>query len=147
MALTRPAARRLQAPALPAGAVFRRSDPPPWLFALVPAVVTLVLGLWGLTRRGSMWWDEAATYDMARRDLPELLDALATVDAVHGLYYLLMHGVFAVFGDSLYALRLPSLLAMSAAAGRPGPGRRAPWRRRWPRLPCSAPGSRRRWPG
>lgn len=118
MALTRPAApaRRLQAPALPAGGVFRRSDPPPGLFALVPAVFTLVLGLWGLTRRGSMWWDEAATYDMARRGLPELLDALATVDAVHGLYYLLMHGVFAVFGDSLYALRLPSLLAMSAAA-------------------------------
>ncbi|WP_326799001.1 glycosyltransferase family 39 protein [Streptomyces sp. NBC_01808] len=63
-----------------------------------------------------MWRDEAATYDMARRSLPELLDTLATVDAVHGLYYLLMHGVFAVFGDSLYALRLPSLLAMSAAA-------------------------------
>ncbi|MFF0728469.1 glycosyltransferase family 39 protein [Streptomyces sp. NPDC004134] len=88
---------------------------PPRAFALIPALVALVLGLWGLERGGSMWRDEAATYDMARRTLPELLHTLGSVDAVHGLYYLLMHAVFALFGDSLYALRLPSLLAMSAA--------------------------------
>ncbi|AUH39980.1 glycosyltransferase family 39 protein [Streptomyces sp. CMB-StM0423] len=113
MALTRPT------PALLRPEI---ADPPvpsarrPWAFALIPAVVTLVLGLWGLTRRGAMWRDEAVTYDMAQRDISGLLDTLAGVDAVHGLYYLLLHGVFGVFGDSLVALRLPSLLAMSAAA-------------------------------
>jgi mannosyltransferase len=63
-----------------------------------------------------MWRDEAVTYEVARRTLPELLGTLGSADAVHGLYYLLMHAVFGVFGDSLPALRLPSLLAMSAAA-------------------------------
>nr|WP_168514603.1 glycosyltransferase family 39 protein [Streptomyces sp. S1D4-11]QIZ00212.1 hypothetical protein HEP87_48290 [Streptomyces sp. S1D4-11] len=35
---------------------------------------------------------------------------------VHGLYYLFMHGVFAVFGDSLLAQRLLSVPAMAGAA-------------------------------
>ncbi|MEU9098699.1 glycosyltransferase family 39 protein [Streptomyces sp. NPDC048361] len=38
------------------------------------------------------------------------------VDSVHGLYYLLMHGVFGLFGDSLVVLRLPSVVAMAGAA-------------------------------
>ncbi|WP_063753297.1 glycosyltransferase family 39 protein [Streptomyces sp. NRRL S-87] len=41
---------------------------------------------------------------------------LGEVDLVHGLYYALVHGVFAVAGDSLTALRLPSVLAMTVAA-------------------------------
>ncbi|MGH4033996.1 glycosyltransferase family 39 protein [Actinomycetota bacterium Odt1-20B] len=56
------------------------------------------------------------TYDMGQRSLPDLLHTLQHVDAVHGLYYVFMHGVFAVFGDSLVVLRLPSALAMAAAA-------------------------------
>ncbi|MFJ8790360.1 glycosyltransferase family 39 protein [Streptomyces sp. NPDC102462] len=59
------------------------------------------------------------TYDMARRGLPGLWQTLHAADAVHGLYYLLMHGLFGLFGgaDPLLVLRLPSVLATAAAAG------------------------------
>ncbi|MFD9905485.1 hypothetical protein [Streptomyces sp. NPDC059063] len=68
-----------------------------------------------------MWRDEAVTYDMAHRDLSGLWRTLGTADAVHGLYYLVMHGLFAVcslFGsvDPLLVLRLPSVVAMAVAA-------------------------------
>ncbi|MFK4069387.1 glycosyltransferase family 39 protein [Streptomyces sp. NPDC029674] len=80
------------------------------------AVLTLLLGLWGITREDSMWRDEAATWEAAHRTVPELGHLVQQADVVHGLYYLFMHGVFAVFGDSLLALRLPSVLAMAGAA-------------------------------
>ncbi|MEU6665004.1 glycosyltransferase family 39 protein [Streptomyces sp. NPDC046727] len=59
------------------------------------------------------------TCDMARRSLPELGRTLEHADAVHGLYYLLMHGLFRVFGaaDPLLVLRLPSVLATAVTAG------------------------------
>lgn len=83
---------------------------------LIPVALTLVLGLWGLRRQGTMWRDEAVTYDMARRGPAALLHVLDDYDVVHGLYYLLMQGAFAVCGDGLVPLRLPSVLAMAAAA-------------------------------
>ncbi|MCQ8192165.1 glycosyltransferase family 39 protein [Streptomyces rugosispiralis] len=73
----------------------------------------LGLGLWGLDR-GTMWRDESATYQMARRTVPQIRDALGTVDAVHGLYYLLMHPILAL-RPSEVTLRLPSVLAAVAA--------------------------------
>ncbi|WP_328312038.1 glycosyltransferase family 39 protein [Streptomyces sp. NBC_00442] len=76
----------------------------------------LVVGLWGITRQDTMWRDEAATWQASRRSLPDLWHLLHHADVVHGLYYFLMHGVFALFGDSLLALRLPSVLAMAGAA-------------------------------
>ncbi|RLV10530.1 hypothetical protein CTZ27_02590 [Streptomyces griseocarneus] len=63
-----------------------------------------------------MWRDEAATWQVAHRSLGEIRHLLDEVDLVHGLYYALMHGLFAVFGDSLATLRLPSVLAMAVAA-------------------------------
>ncbi|MGW0731473.1 glycosyltransferase family 39 protein [Streptomyces sp. NPDC002851] len=75
-----------------------------------------MLGLWGIRRQGSVWRDEVVTYDMANRTLPELLGTLEHFDAVHGLYYLFMHGLFAVFGGDLTTLRLPSVFAMAASA-------------------------------
>ncbi|MGW3323781.1 glycosyltransferase family 39 protein [Streptomyces virginiae] len=83
---------------------------------LVPLVWTLGLGLWGLSRQDSVWRDEAATWQVAGRSADEIWAMLANVDAVHGLYYLLMHGLFEVFGASTTTLRLPSVLAVSAAA-------------------------------
>ncbi|MFE9779051.1 glycosyltransferase family 39 protein [Streptomyces sp. NPDC005775] len=83
--------------------------------AVGPAALTLLLGLWGITRGNSMWRDEAATWQVAHRSVPEIRHLLETADVVHGLYYLFMHGVFAVFGDSLLSLRLPSVLAMAGA--------------------------------
>ncbi|MEV0992142.1 glycosyltransferase family 39 protein [Streptomyces sp. NPDC049949] len=81
-----------------------------------PVLWTLGLGLWGLSRQDSVWRDEAATWQVAGRSTGEIVDMLGNVDAVHGLYYLLMHGLFELFGASTTTLRLPSVLAVAAAA-------------------------------
>ncbi|MGZ2360676.1 hypothetical protein LRE75_29020 [Streptomyces sp. 372A] len=90
-----------------------RRLPPLWL---IPALWTLGLGLWGLSRQDSLWRDEAATWQVALRSAAEIRLMLGHVDAVHGLYYLLMHGLFDWFGPTTTTLRLPSVLAMAVAA-------------------------------
>lgn len=83
----------------------------------LPFLWTLAFGLWGLSREHSVWRDEAATWQVAAgRSTGEIWDLLGNVDAVHGLYYLLMHGLFEVFGASTTTLRLPSVLAVAVAA-------------------------------
>ena len=82
---------------------------------LVPALVTLVIGAWSLGT-ASYWRDETATLDAEARSVPALLRMLADVDAVHGAYYLLMWPIVHTFGTAEIVLRLPSLLAMTAAA-------------------------------
>ncbi|MEU6539316.1 glycosyltransferase family 39 protein [Streptomyces sp. NPDC047000] len=81
----------------------------------VPAAVMLVLGLWGLDR-GGIWRDEAVTFQVARRSVPQIWRLLHSVDAVHGLYYLLMHAVLAVRAGEV-PLRLPSVCAAAVTAG------------------------------
>ncbi|MCF3129776.1 glycosyltransferase family 39 protein [Streptomyces olivochromogenes] len=81
----------------------------------VPAAVLFVLGLWGLDR-GGMWRDEAVTFQVARRTVPEIWRLLHGVDAVHGLYYLLMH-VLLVPHPGEVLLRLPSVCAAAVTAG------------------------------
>ncbi|WP_055525737.1 glycosyltransferase family 39 protein [Streptomyces graminilatus] len=83
---------------------------------LVPMLWTVTFGLWGLSRQGSVWRDEAATWQVAERSTPEIWRMLDNVDVVHGCYYLLMHGLFEWFGPSTTTLRLPSVLAMAVAA-------------------------------
>ncbi|WP_232110111.1 glycosyltransferase family 39 protein [Streptomyces buecherae] len=108
--------------ARPAGAFARRlrtrlpRRARPYALVLLPAVLTLATGLWGLEREHSMWRDESTTYQVAHRDLGAMLRTLGTVDVVHGLYYLLMYAVFACWDGGLWALRLPSVLAMAGAA-------------------------------
>jgi len=103
----------------PRSRVARRLD------LLVPFVLALGSGLWGIRRQGSVWMDEAVTYDMAHRPLPALWATLGHADAVHGLYYLLMHGVFRLWEGGVVPLRLPSVVAMAcAAAGVAAIGRR-----------------------
>ncbi|MFF5568006.1 hypothetical protein ACFY7Z_26120 [Streptomyces sp. NPDC012623] len=84
---------------------------------LIPALWTVALGLWGLSRQGSVWRDEAATWQVAQRSTAEICRMLGNVDVVHGVYYLLMHGLFACFGPGTTVLRLPSVLATAVAAG------------------------------
>ncbi|MDH6547622.1 hypothetical protein M2162_001719 [Streptomyces sp. SAI-041] len=102
-------------PAAPSGTVPATGLP---RHALVPAALSLALGLWGVRRGGSMWRDEVVTSDMARRSLPDLWAALGNADAVHGLYYLFLHALFRLSegADPLLVLRLPSVLATAAAA-------------------------------
>ncbi|WP_267888593.1 glycosyltransferase family 39 protein [Streptomyces sp. MMG1121] len=80
----------------------------------MPALVMLAVGLWGLDR-GGMWRDEAVTFQVGRRTVPQIWRLLHDVDAVHGLYYLLMHAVLAVHPGEV-VLRLPSVCAAAATA-------------------------------
>ncbi|MFE5891585.1 hypothetical protein ACFQ6E_21905 [Streptomyces sp. NPDC056462] len=82
----------------------------------IPLLWTLALGLWGLSRQDSVWRDEAATWQVARRPVGDIWHMLGNVDSVHGLYYLLMHGLFEWFGAGTTTLRLPSVLATAVAA-------------------------------
>lgn len=84
----------------------------PWLIAVLAIVVSAA---WA--SRPSLWFDEGATISAAAsRTLPELWRLLGHIDAVHGLYYLLMHGWFALFPPTEFWSRLPSALAIGAAA-------------------------------
>ncbi|MFD5389281.1 glycosyltransferase family 39 protein [Streptomyces sp. NPDC127074] len=98
----------------PAPPVRRR--PGPAVVALAPAGLALALGLWGIRREHSMWRDESTTYQVAHRSVGEIGHLLGNADVAHGLYYLLMHAVFALWDGGLLALRLPSVLAMAATA-------------------------------
>ncbi|MGW2512556.1 glycosyltransferase family 39 protein [Streptomyces scopuliridis] len=90
-------------------------QPPRHALAWAPFLLALALGLWGIRREGTVWQDEAITYEVARRSFPEIWQTLANIDAVHGFYYLIMH-IFYMFGDGLLTLRLPSVMATAVAA-------------------------------
>ncbi|PRC47909.1 hypothetical protein C6A85_82530, partial [Mycobacterium sp. ITM-2017-0098] len=93
-------------------AVAVRTSAPARHLAVAPSLVGLlavVLGVAG-AERPSFWVDEAATISAATRPMPDLWALLHHVDAVHGLYYLLMHGWFAVAPVSEGWSRLPSSL-------------------------------------
>ncbi|WP_253189025.1 glycosyltransferase family 39 protein [Mycobacterium colombiense] len=65
--------------------------------------------------RPSFWYDEAATISAAySRSLAQMWHMLGNVDAVHGLYYLLMHAWFQVFPPTEFWSRTPSALAVGA---------------------------------
>lgn len=67
--------------------------------------------------RPSFWYDEAATISASySRSLSQLWQMLSHVDAVHGLYYLLMHGWFEVFPPTEFWSRAPSGLAVGGSA-------------------------------
>ncbi|MFI8101755.1 hypothetical protein [Streptomyces sp. NPDC086023] len=81
-----------------------------------PAAVALAVGAWGL-HRGTLWRDEAVTWQVARRTLPEIWHLAGSVDAVHALYYALVHALFALDPHpGEVVLRLPSLLGAAATA-------------------------------
>ncbi|WP_306205333.1 glycosyltransferase family 39 protein [Actinoplanes sp. RD1] len=85
------------------------------LYWLAPALLTALVTAYQATTP-QLWRDELATWSAARRSVPEILALGQHIDGVTVPYYLLMHGTIALFGDSALALRLPSLIAMTAAA-------------------------------
>src|SRR5437660_3373693 len=79
---------------------------------MVAAAVSL-----GAAGRPSFWYDEAATISAAySRSLAQLWRMLGNVDAVHGLYYVFMHGWFQIFPPTEFWSRAPSGLAVGGAA-------------------------------
>jgi mannosyltransferase len=116
----------IQAPAelaAPRGPAARRARVarrllPDWTLIAGPAV-TLGVTLWGIGAR-SYWGDETDTVSAVSRSVPQLLRMLGHIDAVHGLYYLLLWPVARVAGTGEFALRFPSAVAMAAAAAGAG---------------------------
>jgi mannosyltransferase len=86
--------------------------------AVVSAIAELIIGGWHIGGP-SLWRDEGYTLEVSQRPAAAILAMLAHQDAVHGLYYLLMH-VLLAGRTSAVALRLPSLLATSLAAALTG---------------------------
>ncbi len=84
----------------------------PALVAVFAAIVSAVGAA-----RPSLWFDEAATISASTgRSLTELWRLLENIDAVHGLYYLVMHGWFTIFPATEFWSRLSSGLAVGGAA-------------------------------
>lgn len=75
----------------------------------------LAISVAGIATPG-VWYDEAATISSTTRSWPQLWAMLDNVDAVHGLYYVMMHAIFDVVGYSPTALRMPSALAVGLTA-------------------------------
>jgi mannosyltransferase len=83
---------------------------------LVVGVFAAAISLAGAARP-SFWYDEAATISASySRSLGQLWQMLGNVDAVHGLYYLFMHGWFQIFPPTEFWSRAPSGLAVGGAA-------------------------------
>ena len=82
---------------------------------LIPPAVALAVMLWRIGVP-SYWRDEAATLAAARRPFGALIRMLGNVDAVHGAYYAIIWVVVRLGGTGELITRLPSALAMAAAA-------------------------------
>lgn len=83
---------------------------------LLVGVFAAAVSLYG-AGRPSFWYDEAATISASySRSLSQLWHMLGSVDAVHGLYYLLMHGWFQLFPPTEFCSRVPSGLAVGGTA-------------------------------
>jgi mannosyltransferase len=81
----------------------------------VPVMATAAVGLFEVGGP-QLWRDELASWSAASRSLPQLWAMVHNIDAVLGIYYLGLHLWMAVFGQSATAMRLPSVIAMAAAA-------------------------------
>ncbi|MGA5301982.1 glycosyltransferase family 39 protein [Nucisporomicrobium flavum] len=84
--------------------------------AALPALAMLIAGAIGLTRP-ALGWDEHATWSAAARTPGEILELARTMDGVIAPYYLFVHVWTGVFGDSVAAIRAPSLIAVVLGAG------------------------------
>jgi mannosyltransferase len=83
---------------------------------LIVGVLAAAVSLGGAARP-SFWYDEAATISASySRSLSQLWRMLSNVDAVQGLYYVLMHGWFEIFPPTEFWSRVPSGLAVGGAA-------------------------------
>ncbi|HEX6527033.1 MAG TPA: glycosyltransferase family 39 protein [Streptosporangiaceae bacterium] len=83
-----------------------------WLW---PALLTFLFGCYELTR-SELWRDELSSWSFATRPVSQLINIVHHTDATQLGYYLLLHFWIVVFGDSVVAMRLLSVLAMAGAA-------------------------------
>ena len=106
------------AQAVPPGGVFpwrdvgERAMRVVWLW---PALLTFLACCYEVTRP-VLWRDELSSWSFASRPVPELVSSVHHSDASALGYYLLLHYWMAVSGQSVLAMRVPSVLAMAGAA-------------------------------
>ncbi len=81
-----------------------------------PAAVALILSLLDITAR-SLGFDEGASVTIAAQHGSSLGSAIAHDGGNMSGYYLLLHGVIAVFANGVFAVRFPSALAAAVAVG------------------------------
>jgi mannosyltransferase len=110
ISLARKSVAEAPAPTEPAPNRTRRWDP------IAVAVLATAVSLAGAARP-SLWFDEAATISAsANRSLAQMFRMLGNIDAVHGCYYVIMQGWFALFPATEFWSRVPSGLAVGGAA-------------------------------
>ncbi|MFG2002423.1 glycosyltransferase family 39 protein [Spirillospora sp. NPDC048911] len=90
--------------------------PRSWLVPILPMVIAVLVTSWRLDGP-AFWRDETVTIGVAERSPAEIVRLMGHIDAVHGLYYLLMHPVVTLFGPGEIAMRAPSVMAAAVAAG------------------------------
>ncbi|HYG97437.1 MAG TPA: hypothetical protein VD741_10070 [Solirubrobacterales bacterium] len=86
------------------------------LAALAAGVVATALGLVG-AGRPTIWYDEAVTLSLLHRPFGDTWTVLREVDAVHGLYYVVLRVWCWFTGDSIEAIRAFSALGVGVTAG------------------------------
>ncbi|GAA2507103.1 glycosyltransferase family 39 protein [Winogradskya humida] len=87
----------------------------PLLCWLLPTVLTGFAVSYQASRP-ELWRDELATWSAARRPVSEIVALGQHIDAASVPYYVVVHFSMGLLGDSPLALRLPSLVAMTATA-------------------------------
>lgn len=87
-----------------------------WLLPSIAMTIVAALRL----PTPALWADELASWGVTTMEWGDVLPLLQRIDAAIGPYYVLLFGWAKLFGTSEVALRLPSLLAMAAAAGMVG---------------------------
>jgi mannosyltransferase len=94
-------------------------DAGPLWMRILPPVAMFAMGLWRITGP-SYWRDEAATMTAVQRPFPEILRMMGNIDAVHGVYYMIIWAVVWLGGAGELVTRLPSAVAMACAAAAVG---------------------------
>jgi len=79
------------------------------------ALLMLTVGCYQLTRP-ELWRDELSSWSFATRPVPQLVEIVKSSNASQLAYYLLLHFWIMAFGDSVLAMRMLSVLAMTGAA-------------------------------
>ena len=85
------------------------------LAALLAGLFATGLGLIG-AGRPTIWYDEAVTLNLLHRPFGDTWPVLREVDAVHGIYYVVLRGWTWLTGDSIEAVRAFSALGVGVTA-------------------------------
>ncbi|WP_239117515.1 glycosyltransferase family 39 protein [Paractinoplanes ferrugineus] len=81
----------------------------------LPALLTAIVVSFRAGDAG-LWRDEIASWSAATRPVGEIIAMGRNIDGVLVPYYLFLHAWIGVFGDSVLAMRVPSIIAMTATA-------------------------------